>query len=168
MDARPYTPLVTAPAAATVPVPSLREAVCTELDRWYAMREDPPAPDPRFVVQDERFHAEPSRASGNPALTDALAAVNERIRRVRMYDFLSADRVGTTVTEHIEIMELIRDGRLDEGYRTLHAHVGDSMAVVLEQAQRAMTQMAVHADCLWAPQPAPPHAPTPPTGRAGP
>ncbi|WP_322723609.1 FCD domain-containing protein [Streptomyces spongiae] len=40
-----------------------------ELDRWYAMREQPPTPDPRFVVQDERFHAELSRASGNPALT---------------------------------------------------------------------------------------------------
>ncbi|TWF91214.1 FCD domain-containing protein [Kitasatospora viridis] len=112
------------------------------------MRERPPAPDPRFVVQDERFHAELSRASGNPALTEALVAVSERIRRVRMYDFLTEDRVGTTIAEHIEIMELVRDGRLDEGYRALHAHVGESMAVVLERAQRAMTQMAMHADRL--------------------
>ncbi|WP_432015556.1 GntR family transcriptional regulator [Streptomyces cucumeris] len=119
-----------------------------ELERWYAMRAAPPAPDPRFVVQDERFHAELSRASGNPALTEALVAVGERIRRVRMYDFLTRDRVETTITEHIEIMELVRDGRLDEGYRALHAHVGDSMAVVMERAQRAMTQMALHADRL--------------------
>ncbi|MYS36931.1 GntR family transcriptional regulator [Streptomyces sp. KhCrAH-43] len=119
-----------------------------ELDRWYAMRERPPEPDPRFVVQDERFHAELSRASGNPALTDALVAVSERIRRVRMYDFLTRDRVETTITEHIEIMEAVRDGRLDDGHRALHAHVGDSMAVVLERAQRAMTQMALHADRL--------------------
>ncbi|WBP84694.1 hypothetical protein [Kitasatospora cathayae] len=41
-----------------------------------------------------------------------------------------------------------RDGCLDEGYRALHAHVGDSVAVVLERAQRAMSQMAVHADRL--------------------
>lgn len=102
-------------------------------------------------MQDERFHAELSRASGNPALTDALVAVGERIRRVRMYDFLTPDRVGTTIAEHIGIMELVRDGRLDEGYRALHAHVGDSMAVVLERAQRAMTQMAVHADRLCHP-----------------
>ncbi|MFJ3088827.1 GntR family transcriptional regulator [Streptomyces sp. NPDC086838] len=119
-----------------------------ELERWYAMRERPPDPDPRFVVQDERFHAELSRASGNPALTDALVAVSERIRRVRMYDFLTRDRVETTVTEHIEIMEAVRDGRLDDAHRALHAHVGDSMAVVLERAQRAMTQMALHADRL--------------------
>ncbi|WP_330451625.1 MULTISPECIES: GntR family transcriptional regulator [unclassified Streptomyces] len=119
-----------------------------ELERWYAMRERPPDPDPRFVVQDERFHAELSRASGNPALTDALVAVSERIRRVRMYDFLTRDRVETTITEHIEIMEAVRDGRLDDAHRALHAHVGDSMAVVLERAQRAMTQMALHADRL--------------------
>ncbi|MFC5663916.1 GntR family transcriptional regulator [Kitasatospora misakiensis] len=129
--------------------PSVRhepEILTAELERWYAMRENPPAPDPRFVVQDERFHAELSRASGNPALTEALVAVSERIRPVRMYDFLTQDRVETTIAEHIEIMELVRDGRLDEGYRALHAHVGDSMAVVLERAQRAMTQMAMHAD----------------------
>ncbi|OKI94951.1 GntR family transcriptional regulator [Streptomyces sp. CB01249] len=119
-----------------------------ELDRWYAMRERPPDPDPRFVVQDERFHAELSRASGNPALTDALVAVGERIRRVRMYDFLTPDRVGTTITEHIAIMEAVLDGRLADGHRALHAHVGDSMAVVLERAQRAMTQMALHSDRL--------------------
>lgn len=122
--------------------------IAAELDRWYAMRERPPAPDPRFVVEDERFHAELSRASGNPALTDALVAVSERIRRVRMYDFLTRDRVETTIAEHIEIMELVRDGRLEEGHRALHAHVGDSMAVVLERARRAMTQMALHADRL--------------------
>ncbi|WP_031073258.1 GntR family transcriptional regulator [Streptomyces sp. NRRL WC-3742] len=131
--------------------PSVRHdpaVIAAELERWYAMRENPPACDPRFVVQDERFHAELSRAAGNPALTDALVTVSERIRSVRMYDFLTQDRVETTITEHIEIMEFVRDGRLDEGYRALHAHVGDSMAVVLQRAQRAMTQMALHADRL--------------------
>ncbi|MDX2599545.1 GntR family transcriptional regulator [Streptomyces caniscabiei] len=131
--------------------PSVRHdpaVVGAELERWYAMRAQPPPPDPRFVVQDERFHAELSRASGNPALTDALVAVGERIRRVRMYDFLTRDRVETTISEHIQIMEFVRDGRLDDGLRALRAHVGDSMAVVLERARRAMTQMALHTDRL--------------------
>jgi DNA-binding GntR family transcriptional regulator len=128
--------------------PSVRHdpaVLAAELDRWYALRERPPAPDPTFVVRDEEFHAALSRASGNPALTEALVAVNQRIRRVRMYDFLTADRVETTITEHIEIMELVRDGRLDEGYRALHAHVGDSLAVVMERARDALTQMALHS-----------------------
>ncbi|BBC36244.1 hypothetical protein SGFS_075380 [Streptomyces graminofaciens] len=129
--------------------PSIRHdpaVIATELDRWYAMREQPPTPDTRFVAQDERFHAELSRASGNPALTDALVAAGERGRRVRMYDFLTQDRVKATVTEHIEIMELVRAGHLDAAHHALHAHLGDSTAAVLEHAQRAMTQMALHAD----------------------
>jgi DNA-binding GntR family transcriptional regulator len=122
--------------------------IAAELDRWYAMRERPPTPDTRFVVQDERFHAELSRASGNPALTDALVAAGERVRRVRMYDFLTRDRVEATVTDHIEILELVRTGRLEAAHHALHAHVGASTTVVLERAQRAMTQMALHADLL--------------------
>ncbi|QEU70769.1 GntR family transcriptional regulator [Streptomyces nitrosporeus] len=127
-----------------------RAVLTAELERWYAMRERPPAPGPRFVVEDERFHAELSRASGNPALTAALVAAGERVRRVRMYDFLTEARVGAAIAEHIEIMEHVRDGRLGEGHRALRAHVGGSMAVVTERAQQAMTQMALHADRLRA------------------
>lgn len=129
--------------------PSIRHdpgILAAELTRWHALRAEPPAPTPQFVVLDEEFHAALSRASGNPALTEALISVNHRIRRVRMYDFLTRDRVETTIAEHIEILELIRDGRLDAGYRALRSHVGDSMAVVMERAQRALTQMTLHAD----------------------
>lgn len=118
--------------------------VAGELHRWYALRAAPPEPDPHFVVLDEEFHTALSRASGNPALTEALVTVNRRIRRVRMYDFLTRDRVDSTITEHIEIMELVRDGRLDEGCRALHRHVGDSLSVVMERARRTLTQMALH------------------------
>jgi DNA-binding GntR family transcriptional regulator len=121
--------------------PALLEA---ELKRWYELRATPPPADPQFVVLDEEFHTALSRASGNPALTEALVAVNQKIRRVRMYDFLTADRVETTIAEHIEIMELVRDGRLDAGHRALHLHVGASMDVVMERAQRALAQMALH------------------------
>jgi DNA-binding GntR family transcriptional regulator len=121
-----------------------REVLTEERDRWYVLRQSPPAPDPSFVVLDERFHGELSRASGNPALTEALVAVNQRIRRVRMYDFLSADRVEATIAEHIEIVELTLASKLDEAYVALYEHIGASMDVVLERAQRTLTQMALH------------------------
>lgn len=122
-----------------------QEVLTRELERWYLLRGDPPAPDENFVVLDDRFHAELSRASGNPALTEALVAVNEKIRRVRMYDFLSADRVAATIAEHIEILELATAGRLDQTYRALYEHVGASTDVVLARAERALTQMALHS-----------------------
>ncbi len=122
-----------------------RDVLTRELDKWYELRANPPAPDPNFVVLDERFHAELSRASGNPALTDALVAVNQKIRRVRMYDFLSEDRVQATIAEHIDIVELTIAGKLDEAYVALYEHIGASMDVVLERAKRALTQMALHS-----------------------
>ncbi|GAA2247957.1 GntR family transcriptional regulator [Streptomyces ruber] len=119
-----------------------------ELRRWHGMREHPPAPDHRFVIQEERFHAELCRASGNRALTEALVTAGRRVRRVRMYDFLDPGRVETAVAEHIEILELVLAGRVDEASRALHVHLGDSPAAVAEHARRAMTQMALHAGRL--------------------
>ncbi|MFV2195177.1 GntR family transcriptional regulator [Nocardiopsis sp. LOL_012] len=125
-----------------------RAVLTAELERWEKLRADPPVPDPSFVLLDEEFHAALSRASGNRALTESLVSVNHRIRRVRMYDFLTEDRITSTITEHIDIVELLLDGALDAAYRALHEHVGASMEVVLERAQRALTQMALHADTL--------------------
>ncbi|GLU46980.1 GntR family transcriptional regulator [Nocardiopsis ansamitocini] len=122
-----------------------RAVLEAELRRWYVFRDAPPAPDPQFVVRDEEFHHALSRASGNPAVTDALVGVNQKIRRVRMYDFLTADRIQTTIDEHIQIMEFVRDGELDRGYRALHAHVGESLEVVMERARDALTQMTLNA-----------------------
>ena len=122
------------------------ETLLAELERWEKLRADPPAPDPSFVLLDEEFHAALSRASGNGALTESLISVNQRIRRVRMYDFLTEDRITSTITEHIQIVEHLRADELDAAYRAMHEHVGASMEVVLERAQRALTQMALHSD----------------------
>ena len=122
-----------------------RDVLTQELGRWYELRVSPPRPDASFVVLDERFHAELSRASGNPALTEALVAVNQKIRRVRMYDFLSEDRIEATIAEHIDIAELTVASKLDEAYVALYEHIGASMDVVLERAKRALTQMALHS-----------------------
>jgi DNA-binding GntR family transcriptional regulator len=122
-----------------------RRIIVIELAAWQELRDDPPPPDPQFVVVDERFHTALSAASGNPALTDALIAVNQKIRRVRMYDFLSADRIASTIAEHIGILEFVLADQLDLAYRALHEHVGGSLAILLKRAERALTQMALHS-----------------------
>ncbi|SHJ79201.1 DNA-binding transcriptional regulator, GntR family [Nocardiopsis flavescens] len=113
-------------------------------ERWEALAADPPEPDASFVLLDEDFHADLSRASGNRALTESLVSVNRRIRRVRMYDFLTRDRITATVTEHLAIVGHLLDGDPGAAHRALHAHVGASREVVLERARRALTRMALH------------------------
>jgi DNA-binding GntR family transcriptional regulator len=110
---------------------------------WRSMLDDRPAPDPQFVLLDEDFHVTLSRASGNPVMTDALAAVNARIRPVRMYDFLTDDRVELTISEHLEIVELVLARRLDEALIALRHHVGESLEVVERRAVQALTQMVL-------------------------
>ncbi|WP_306370507.1 GntR family transcriptional regulator [Nocardiopsis sp. CC223A] len=131
--------------------PDLRhdpEILKAQRERWEAIGADPPAPDASFVLLDEDFHADLSRASGNRALTDSLISVNQRIRRVRMYDFLTEDRIASTITEHLAIVGHLLDDEPDAAYRALHEHVGDSMEVVLERARRALTQMALHSEAF--------------------
>jgi len=113
-------------------------------DQWRAMSADQPDPDPQFVVVDEDFHITLSRASGNSVLADSLEAVNARIRAVRMYDFLTEDRIERTIAEHLEILELTLAGEVSDGLIALRRHVGISMEVVERRAARAVTAMALH------------------------
>jgi DNA-binding GntR family transcriptional regulator len=113
-------------------------------DNWRQMRVDKPDPDPQFVVLDEDFHVTLSRASGNPSLTETLLGVNARIRPVRMYDFLTEDRIDLTIRQHLQILEHVLAGRLDKALRSMRGHVGESMEVVERRAQRATTHMAMN------------------------
>jgi len=111
-------------------------------DTWRGFRADPPAPSPDIVLLDEDFHLTLSAAAGNAAITEALRAVNTRIRRVRMYDYLTADRVAKTIAEHIEILDLVIEDDLPAALVALRKHVGESYDVVEERAAHAI---AAHA-----------------------
>ena len=115
----------------------------TELARWYAHRDGGTVPDPGFVAEDERFHTELLDASGNPSLTRALVQVNQRIRSVRMYDYLTDSRLEATIRDHLEIGELVLQGRLSSALDALRNHVGASREVVLERAAKALSLTAM-------------------------
>jgi DNA-binding GntR family transcriptional regulator len=97
---------------------------------------------------DEGFHATLLRASGNDALVEALEHVNRRIRPIRMYDYLTVDRLEATVSEHIAIAELVLDGDLSQALKSLRDHVEESRTVVMERAAKALPlgiALSVHA-----------------------
>jgi DNA-binding GntR family transcriptional regulator len=112
-------------------------------DAWQAMADDFPEPSPDFVVLDEDFHVTLLAASGSDVLTDTLRSVNARIRTIRMYDFLTEDRIECTVREHLAVVEGVLAGRLKEALQALRQHVGVSMEVVERRAARAISQMAM-------------------------
>jgi DNA-binding GntR family transcriptional regulator len=112
------------------------------LERWSGFEQDQPAPSPRFVSEDEGFHVALLASSGNPALTAALVTVNDKIRSVRMYDYLTSDRIVATITEHKAILELLLQDQLSRAYEALHEHIGASQEVVMERAANAFANLA--------------------------
>ncbi len=70
--------------------------------------------------------------------------MNVRIRPVRMYDFLTEDRITETVDQHLEIVETVLVGDIDEAVVLMRRHVGVSLEVVEKRAARAITQMLLY------------------------
>ncbi|CAN5119697.1 GntR family transcriptional regulator [soil metagenome] len=113
-------------------------------DRWRQIQLDPPQPDATFIELDESFHVGLSRAAGNIVITETLETVNARIRPVRMHDFLDADRIEISITEHLGILEAVLMHDLVLATDRLRSHIGISMKVVEDRAARAITQMALN------------------------
>jgi len=119
------------------------EAVLERLRaEWSGLRVDPPGADPAFVLLDEDFHVGLAEAAGNPALAAHLRQVNDRIRVVRMHDFRTAERIVTTVEEHLGILAALVAGDVNEAERQFLAHLDLSVAVVEERVARAIARMA--------------------------
>jgi DNA-binding GntR family transcriptional regulator len=108
---------------------------------WIGLREPPYDTDPSFVLLDEDFHVRLASSAGNAALAELLQSVNERIRIVRVHDFLTPERVERTIEQHLGIVEALILGDVDEAQRRLDAHFGESLAVVEERAARALSRM---------------------------
>lgn len=123
-----------------------RAALAEIVESWRRLRHDPPDPDAGFVSRDEEFHVGILLSSGNAALADALRTVNARIRPVRMFDYLTPDRMRATVDEHVLIGEQLLDGALSDARTTLLDHIDQSRAVVVDRATTALSMAhLVHA-----------------------
>lgn len=121
---------------------------------WAELKASPPPPEADMVLLDEGFHIALCTASGNAAMVAALDNVNRRIRLIRMYDFVTEERVTATITEHLQIVDLLLDDELDAGRIALHEHVGASFEVVERRALRALSaralgQSVTSLEALW-------------------
>lgn len=112
-----------------------------ELRNDWAAMEPTTDGDPDFVLYDEDFHVRLADAAGNQALVEMLTRVNERIRVVRVYDFLTADRVRETIEEHLSIVEALLAGETKVAERRLNRHLRISRNVVEKRSAAALNRM---------------------------
>lgn len=111
-------------------------------DEWRTMDAAEARPDPEFVLLDEAFHCTLAEAAGNPAIVDTLRAVNERVRLVRMQDFLLPGRVEATIAQHVAIVEAVLADDLAAAEARFDHHVGESYEHVAEQVLLVLSRMA--------------------------
>jgi DNA-binding GntR family transcriptional regulator len=116
-------------------------------EEWEDLRADEPyEPDPGFVTLDESFHVTLAEAAGNPVLADVLRQMNDRIRLVRMQDFLVEGRIEVTIDEHLAIVQALLDGAPGRAEQLFGSHIGTSIAVVEDRVAQAVTRMALGAE----------------------
>ena len=111
---------------------------------WHDTRALPRGPD--FVYADESFHRALAAASGNDVAEALLGDLNDRIRVLRIYDFTTDDRIGATISEHLEIVHCVLAGDADAAAAFMRAHVQRSALVVRERVGMAVARMFEHAD----------------------
>ena len=112
--------------------------------RWQALAAAaaaPPRPDPDFVLLDEAFHEGLAAAAGNRVLVELLRQVNQRIRVIRMQDFLVPARLVRTIEEHLCIVELVLEGDLLAAETAFSTHLEGSIAVVEARSSQALARM---------------------------
>ena len=109
------------------------------LAAWKDERALPRGPD--FVYADERFHRQLAAASGNDVAETLLGDLNDRIRVLRIYDFTTDDRIGATITEHLEILACVLARDPDAAAAFMRAHVQRSALVVRERVGAALARM---------------------------
>jgi DNA-binding GntR family transcriptional regulator len=120
-----------------------RDILGPELDKWHRYRSARPEPDAGFVAEDEQFHVRLLASAGNRALVSALELVNVRIRPVRMFDYLTEDRMQATIDEHIAIAEAVLDDALADAREALLAHIDGSRRVAVQRASEALSMQGI-------------------------
>lgn len=99
-----------------------------------------------FVLLDEDFHERLAAAARNESLVDHLHKVNERIRIVRMQDFLTAERVELTIVQHVGVLDALLDADVDLAEERLIGHFAESLDVVEERAALTIARMLDRRD----------------------
>ena len=111
------------------------------LRRDWVAAEVGPDPDGGFVLRDEDFHVRLAAAAGNATLADHLQGVNERIRVVRLHDFLTPERIERTIEQHVRVLDALLAGDNHVAEVRLVENFSESLAVVEERAALAIARM---------------------------
>jgi DNA-binding GntR family transcriptional regulator len=78
-----------------------------------------------------RFHEELIRISGNQTLEQILKTVSVKINRLGWMNVFFVDRATSSYGEHLEILQLLKEGKTDEAVAANQRHIEHSKESIL-------------------------------------
>lgn len=109
-------------------------------DHWQSLRHER-EDGASFVHEDEAFHVQICIAGGNQVLVSMLRQVNDRIRIIRVHDFVVTARIEATIVQHLAILDAILGRKVRAASQRMQAHIDESASLVEDRATKAMLRM---------------------------
>ncbi len=100
------------------------------------------------TAEDERFHIDIARMTGNAALVDQLTAVNERIRFIRWVDMVA--RVRATKGEHQRVIEALLARDEAEAAAVMAQHIERRMDQVVDAVREGISNIYMEGSAALA------------------
>jgi DNA-binding GntR family transcriptional regulator len=120
----------------------MEEAQLSELiDYWTDLHGRLPETADLVPRADEEFHETLAGITGNGTLTQALKDIDRRIHFIRLFDFSTKERVGSTCTEHVDILCALRERDQARALEALRRNIEGGRSSV----ERAIKEALVHA-----------------------
>jgi DNA-binding GntR family transcriptional regulator len=90
----------------------------------------------------EEFHERLAELSGNAELARILREIDVRIRGCRRLDAALPDRVASAHREHVEVLRLLEEGKVQEAQDVMHDHIERSHSVVRTLLNAGVTSLS--------------------------
>jgi DNA-binding GntR family transcriptional regulator len=109
-------------------------------DTWRAVAKGPARKDEELAELDTEFHETLAALVGNETLLQQLRAINERLLVFRMIDFGKADRVESTCTQHLKILDRVAARDIDGARAALRGNIEEGRTIVGNSIKEALAR----------------------------
>lgn len=90
----------------------------------------------QYFKEAHEFHQEIARISGKETLTQMIDMVSEKINRFQWMNLFLTDRAGRSRNEHMEIIYLLKEGKIEDAVVATQEHIRHSKDNILNLLQR--------------------------------
>ncbi len=88
-----------------------------------------------FIEMDRKFHLLLASSMDNRRLALILENLRDQIHCMGVYAIKKAERIGQTLTEHIEILEALREGKAKKAQKAMAQHLKNTEKTILDLLQ---------------------------------